>query len=84
MKPSINRSRRYVKNIYTPPRQGFAIYDIGQGRYTAQRWIKNDTIARRFFKIEDCYTFLEKHAVEIIPDPPSAGHWLSPSGETTL
>jgi hypothetical protein len=77
MKPS-------VKNIYYPPRRGFSIYDIGQGRYTAQRWIRGNTITRRFFNIEDCYTFLEKHAVEIVPDPLETLHWLSTSGETTL
>jgi hypothetical protein len=83
MKPSITRSRPYVKNIYYPPRRGFAIYDIGRGRYTATRVIKKDSIAKRCFTIEDCYAFLEKHAVEIVPDPPSAGHWLSPSGESS-
>jgi len=83
MKPSITRSRPYVKNIYTPPRRGFAIYDLGQGRYNAQRVIKNNTITRRFFTIEDCYTFLEKHAVEIIPDPLETLHWFSTSEESS-
>jgi len=79
MELSKTRMRPLVKNIYTPPRRGFAIYDLGQGRYNAQRVIKNNTITRRFFTIEDCYTFLEKHAVEIIPDPLETLHWFSTS-----
>lgn len=65
----MRNKRSVLNNIYQPVTKGYFIYDYGDGRLQASRMIgAGNSITRTFFTLEDCYTFLEKHRYQIIPD----------------
>jgi len=72
---------RFENNIYEPPTRGFCIYKYNDCYKASRRVGPWDTISRTFFTLEDCYTFLKKHEVAIIPDELEVSVHLQPRKE---